>query len=149
MLSPGWGWGLGTWPPLPIKCLGMRRDTGWSWTGPGLPSRQILTYSLRDERHSGLGWGGGGSKGGRQQIFTTDNDTSQSAEPRQSVMLLYYPCPGSRLLSRILWSNTSIPLNVGDTDQGCCITLLVLDEVSSQAGDGEINKKKQPNKHII
>ena len=21
-----------------------------------LPSRQILTYSLRDERHSGLGW---------------------------------------------------------------------------------------------
>ena len=22
-----------------------------------LPSRQILTYSLRDERHSGLGWG--------------------------------------------------------------------------------------------
>ena len=108
-----------------------------------LPSRQILTYSLRDERHSGLGWGGVRSKGGRQQIFTTDDDTSQSAEPRQSVMLLYYPCPGSRLLSRILWSNTSIPLNVGDTDQGCCITLLVLDEVSSQAGDGEINKKKQ------
>ena len=106
-----------------------------------LPSRQILTYSLRDERHSGLEWGGCG----RQQIFTTDDDTSQSAEPGQSRVLLYYPCPGSRLLSRILWSNTSIPLNVGDTDQVCCITLLVLDEVSSssQAGDGEINKKKQ------
>ena len=65
-----------------------------------LPSRQILTYSLRDERHSGLGWGRGG--GGRQQIFTAVDDTSHSAEPGQSGMLLYYPRPGPRLLSRIV-----------------------------------------------
>ena len=107
-----------------------------------LPSRQILTYSLRDERHSGLGREQGWVWEAKNFHYRWWHLTLSRARANWNVVVLSLPS-GSRLLSRILWSNTSIPLNVGDTDQGCCITLLVLDEVSSQAGDGEINKKKQ------
>ena len=46
-----------------------------------LPSRQILTYSLRDERHSGLGWAGAGEGvGGNKfslQMMTPHSQPSQ------------------------------------------------------------------------